>query len=787
MTGPYRFHTSSRKPGSSYRGTARRSTYVPAKTGGGVLQIFRNLEFPGLPGPGKTLLLLTGGGVLSILLFLLFFQLYMFITSFGMAQYLKGLEPVEPNRIMDRNQVLVSELFSRKTGNLKAASIPVSLKEKLLFVEDDSFYSHGAIHWPSVIRAVFINITALGYSQGASTITQQLARILLDRREKTIFRKLKEASLAYYLEDRLEKDEILAAYMNLVYLGHGSMGFTTAARFYYDKKLTELNFTEELILVCLPSAPERYSPLKNPNLLEIKMDAVYSRMREEKLSIPDLARYKRQKAAIFSSMNRSPGSSVFGNRTDYAPFVTEYIRMRIQELFGSQYEFGAGLKIETTLDRQLQKAAVSESMRWINSVKNKYPPVKMIGGKVVNDSRTGAAYRKFFNQAVSAGLVFGYSRAGTQKMGLQTASVGINPETGEILFLQGGTEFRSGNQLNRAINMRRQTGSAIKPVVYAAGIEDGIITAAGFLDDTPLFVSESKKSENDPGYWLPDNISGVYEGRIPVREALGRSKNIPAIRLAQQIGMNRLRNQFQKFFFMSESSMGQRFRDDYTIAIGSLEMSPLEMASAFSAFGNNGVIRRPYLIKRIVDRDGNVIFNGSEKDEFGLDVPFERRVMSGDTAQVMVSLLHESMIRGGTSRGGYSGPAVGKTGTSNDNKDAWFVGVTPGLSAAVWVGYDDPAYSMRYATGSSVAGPLWGRIVSKGMTEKGSFQFSPSAVTRRICEDTGELASPNCPKTRNELFVGEHIPVEICERHSKRGSNGGQSNDWSLNSSSDFE
>ena len=716
-------------------------------------------------------------------------QLYAWATEGSMGHYALRMEPVRENRIVDRNGKLIAELFSRKTGDLKPDQLPGSLKEKLIFVEDGNFYTHGGIDWFSMIRAVFANLVNVSYSQGASTLTQQLARILLNRREKTIFRKLHEASLAYYLEDHYSKERILTAYMNLVYLGHGAIGMENAAKFYFNKKIQDLDFVEELVLVCLPSAPERYSPLKNPKLLEKKMDAVYERMADSDWKVPSRKDYDREKYNLFRSMNRSPGESVFGSRVDHAPFVSEYIRQKIGVLLGSDYEFGAGLTVETTLDRKFQEAAAEESVAFIREVAPRYRAVRYEKGKRVRGEDAGDRLKDFYEDAGPALLAFGYPDQGGVEPILQAASVGIDPGTGEVLFLQGGTEFSSRNQLNRVVDMRRQTGSAIKPVIYAAGIASGVITAASNLDDTPLYVSETPQSPDDPGYWLPSNITGVYEGKMPVREALMKSKNVPAIRLAKEIGMERLSSQFRKFFFTTDDEFDRRFRPDFTIAIGSLEMSPLDMAVAFGAFGNNGVIRRPYLIRRILGPDGKVLFNGVERDEFQMRSPLERKVMSGDVAEVMASLMRDSGKYGGVGRGGFSSPdLLGKTGTTNDNRDAWFVGVLPGVAAAVWVGYDEPTYSMPGGTGSHLAGPLFGRIFSRAY-EQGNrnFEFDPHAVTREICAGCdGKLAGPYCPEKKTEIFALNRVPEEVCTDYDPDTKNN-PGEVWNLNRDSDFQ
>ncbi len=248
--------------------------------------------------------------------------------------YLARLKPVEPNRIVDRNGKLIGELFQNKTGSLKFNEIPKSLRDKLVFVEDQNFFSHGGVHWPSIFRAFLKNVVSAGYSQGGSTLTQQLARILLNDRSRRIVRKLRETALAYHLESKLSKEDILTAYMNHVYLGRGANGMQTAARFYFNKELKDLSFSEELALVSLPSAPRRYSPIRNPDRLFKKMSAVFDKMRDENFTSMTRVAFDGQANALFRGMNRSPEESIFGNRVNDAPFVSEYVRLRIAKILG---------------------------------------------------------------------------------------------------------------------------------------------------------------------------------------------------------------------------------------------------------------------------------------------------------------------------------------------------------------------------------------------------------------------------------------------------------------------
>lgn len=713
--------------------------------------------------------LLVLGGFIALIGALLYGSVVVVqLALFDPDPYISGMGSRSPDRIYDRNGQLISELFSLKTGNLKFEDIPKPMIDVLLFVEDEDFYSHGAIDFTATLRAVFINVTNAGFVQGASTITQQLSRILLDDREKTLTRKLKEASLAYALEARYTKNDILTGYFNNVYLGHGAYGFQTAADFYFRKTLVEINFTERLALASLPSAPERFSPLRNPEMLIRKMDHIYARMVEDGFPVPAQSDYESQKLSSLMHLNRSPTETVFGTRTDHGPYVTEYIRGKLREILGDEAESQSGLRIETTIDIDLQKSAVKHSREFLAEIRKQHPYRRP---EQNDESVLKERIRREYLLMALGGAVLGLPVPRTGNKRLETASIGLDPATGEILFMQGGSEFFPENQLNRSIQMRRQTGSAIKPIIYSAGAESGKVSPATPLEDSPLFFSGVKTADGKD-FWLPDNIDEDYEGIIPARIAMAKSRNIPAIRAAMMIGLDRVGEQFHKFFFHSDEAFARRFRAEQGVAIGILEMSPLEMASAFSAFANNGVIKRPYLIRRIISPTGKVLFDGTGKDEFRMQMPAEVKAIDGDAAEVVASMMQDSAKYGGTGRGGFNSPLLlGKTGTTNKHRDAWFVGVLPHLSAAVWVGFDNHIVAMNKGTGAGVAGPLFGRIVSgsgKGSElAKGGYTFDPRARSVSVCADTGLLPNGFCPRKKSDLFAAAGVPDKTCDKHGR--------------------
>lgn len=706
-----------------------------------------------------------------------------------LAFYLNRLERQKPNLVLDRNGELIAELFSVKNSNLKSNQLPLGIKKTAIFVEDSHFYEHKGIHWPSVLRASLANLFARRYSQGASTITQQLARILLWDRRKLILRKLKEVSLAYYLEKNFSKEEILSYWLNLVYLGHGSYGVQNAAQFYFHKDVKELDFFEELMIVCLFSAPEFYSPLRHPQRLQVKMNLVFQRMISEsyELALNNQKDYLQVSRKILFGMNQSPFSGVYGNRIDHAPYVTQYIRQKIESLLGKEYVHNAGLRIKTSIDLKLQKNSSLQSIKFLKEQAPFYPPVTIQDGKIIAQSLQDKIFNELSDSELA--LIFmGLSHHSPETNRLQTASIGIENKTGKILFMQGGARFHTQNQFNRSIQMYRQTGSAIKPVLYAIALEKGVISTSSLLEDRPVYQRVSEIPNRS--YWLPRNYSGIYEGQVSVRRALSFSQNMPALQVLSILGIKHVKKGFGRFFFPKTKILEQRFREDDTVAIGSLEMSPLELALAYSAFGNNGKIQRPYLILSIEDSNGQELYRSKDKDELELHIPSVRKVISGDTAEIMVSLLRSSSHRSGMSRSFVRKKnLVGKTGTSNDYRDSWFAGLTPEITSVVWVGYDTSSFSMNYGTGSKLAAPLCQRIMQE-ISSSSRFAFHPRARKAKICPSTGRIYTSSCPSTASiELFRRNQNLRKIPRTKKKirpfRSESSDKTHTW--NSSSDFE
>ena len=722
-------------------------------------------------------------GILGIISAPVYLRFTSLILLENPKHYLVSKEGYIPNVILDRNQKLISELFNKKSNQLNFNEIPMSLVKKIVFVEDKYFWKHNGIHWPSVLRAFIINLVNLGYKQGGSTITQQLARTLLEQRKKTIFRKIRESSLAYYLEENLTKQEILSAYLGLIYFGHGVYGIQNAAQFFFNKNMAELTFEEELVLVCLPSAPRHYSPLRNSKRLNRKMQLIYNNMQKtsslKKNSLLHKKElYKKRSSQLLRSFSlRSPYETVKNIKEDPAPYVSEHIRRKLKELFGEKYVYSAGLTIETTIDLEAQRKIGKESLLFSQRNSKRYPPkqIQYVKQKKNINNKQASVIRAYKEISIAT-LFFNLlpelpeppDLGNEKKETLQIASVGLKTGSNEILFMQGGSDFNVNNQLNRVTQMIRQPGSAIKPIIYASAIDKGLLHAASILEDKPIYV---KKLNN---YWIPRNINNVYSGLVSVRTALVKSQNIPAIQIGRKLGLDGLKKTFKDFFFPKESILQKRFRKDETIVLGSLDISPIELALAYSSFTNNGYIHRPILIKKITDSKGKLIYEKGINDEFSLNIPKERKVIRGDSAEVMISLLKQSAKNGGVWTGGLKKNSFfGKTGTTNSSRDAWFVGGTADLVTAVWVGYDKANYAIRGGSGTALAGPLWGLIMkhasaSISKAEKRNYIFFPTAKRLQICAGTDTLYFPECPsRPETELFTAKLRPRTAPRRQKK--------------------
>lgn len=584
--------------------------------------------------------------------------------------------------------------------------VPDLVRKAFLAAEDSRFYQHHGLDFRGIFRAFYTNLRKKGVYQGGSTITQQLAKNYFLTPEKTLSRKLKEMILAVVMEIKYGKDEILEIYLNEIYFGQkGSVainGLGEASYFYFGKPVKELSLEEGAALAGLIRAPNLYSPYINQDRCKARRDQVLNNMaRHGWITQADC------EAALASPVNPT-GYQVYGRR---APYFLDYLSGQIEELYSRDDLSRLGLSVFTTLDTQVQKAAETALSKGLARIEKDIPSLMR------NDPLKQ----------------------------LQGAIIVMQPKTGYILAMAGGRDY-SVSQFNRITQARRQPGSAFKPFVYLCGLDR--FTPASMLSNVP--VTYNVEGED----WTPENYSPVPEEQLRMRTALARSVNIPTVDLAMKMGMDAVVRTASEFQFSTP------LKPHPSLALGSMEVIPLELARAYCAFAADGLLPMPLSLKSVSDEKGMTL------NSRHMEV---QRATTPAKAYIMNSLLN-SVVEEGTAASlkalGIINPVAAKTGTTNDSRDAWFVGYTPEILALVWIGFDDGT-SMQ-GTGASAALPIWADLVKQipQYMSGGWFQRPQGIVDKVICAESGELAIPErCPETIKEVFLEELIPTEPCSIH----------------------
>ncbi|MGD9086233.1 MAG: PBP1A family penicillin-binding protein [Desulfobacterales bacterium] len=587
---------------------------------------------------------------LSILLFLILGAICgsiagaFFALTHDLPQ-IRALEHFKPDavtRIYSADKVLLAELFVEKREPVPLETIPRNLTAALVATEDRKFYKHSGVDLKGIARAIYKDIKAGEFVEGASTITQQLAKTLFLTPRKTLVRKLKEAILAFQLERRYTKDEILELYLNQVYFGSGAYGVESAAKIFFGKSVKDLTLSECALVAGMPKSPSRYSPLVNPDLAVKRRNTVLRQMHDTGI-ISD-AVYRQAKNEALDTDSRRSGPL-------QAPYFVEYIKSTLEDELGSTRLYKSGLSIYTTLNFQLQQAAE----------------------KAMADGL--------------AALTGRMQQAQIDDAGTQAALISIDLTTGGILAMVGGEDF-STSRFNRATMALRQPGSAFKPFVYAYAIEQGLAQNKTILDAPVVY-----RGAQDGQDWKPQNFSIGYKGEMTLRHALAISQNIPAVRLLQSLGPLSVAQ------FAHQLGIKSPLTSNLSLALGTSEVTLLELTAAYAVFPNKGERIEPYGILEVSDRQGRIIWRTK---------PQKRLVMSRSTAAIVTNMLEGVVNEGTGRRAQVLGKAVaGKTGTSNDYKDALFVGFSPRIIAGVWVGRDRGGSLGDRETGARAALPIW--------------------------------------------------------------------------------
>jgi penicillin-binding protein 1A len=581
--------------------------------------------------------------------------------------------PSVTSKIFDRNNRVVGEIYIEKRNVVPYQAIPPHVVNAFLAAEDANFFKHKGVDYFAIVRAIGKDVLSGGFAQGASTITQQTVKSLFLTPEKSIGRKLKELILAYRIEKKLSKEEILYLYLNQIYLGDGAYGVEAAAQTYFSRGVSTLTVAEGALLAGLAQAPSRYSPRGHIDKAKARQRYVLRRMAEVGFLDKDAA-----ERAYVARLALAPPST-FRSK---AAYFLEHVRNYLQEKYGTEAMYRSEFKIYTTIDGRLQEAAydaVTQGVRRIEEA-NRYK-------------------------------------------GLQAALLCMDPGTGGILVMVGGVDF-GASQFNRALQARRQPGSAFKPVVFSAALDKGK-TVVSTVDDSPI---EFSRSETE--MWKPKNYDGTFLGPIPMIEALAKSRNLATVRLLNEIGVDTAIRMARDLGIQSPIDR------NLSIALGSSGVTPLEMVAAYSTFAAGGQRPTPFFIREVQDAQGHVL----ERTE-----PRFVQAIAPETAYLTIRLMQE-VLRTGTaaSAARLSPNLAGKTGTTNENTDAWFIGGSPDLIAAVWVGFDTPASLGRRQTAASVALPIWTQFFGRALSFVPAREFpAPAGITfARVDPATGKALPP---------------------------------------------
>jgi penicillin-binding protein 1A len=645
---------------------------------------------------------------------------------------------------------------------------PVVLRNALVSIEDKDFYLHSGVNIWRILGAAYRDIESGGKVQGASTLTMQLARNLFLSPDRSFYRKMQEVLLAIQIERRFTKPQIFTLYANQIFLGHGAYGYQAASEYYFNKPAKQLTLEEAALLAGLPKAPQYYSPINHPERALKRRNLVLNAMVEDgKITAAQAAEAKSK--PIVLDLQKDPNS--------LAPYYVEEIRRYLEAKYGSDQVHEGGLRVYTSLDTDLQKsarqalldglAAYERRHGWHGRLLNviaqgerldKYvdpdwdeePEVNGYMHALVAAVSPGAAEVRFDRRSATLSqadvawtkqklpdilhqgdIVYikvaafepdGKARVSLeQDSGAEGALVAIDNSTGEIKAMIGGRDFNL-SKFNRATQALRQVGSSFKPYVYTAVIDQG-----GSPDDTILDAPITFQTASGP--YSPHNYDAKFEGTITLRRALAQSRNIPALKLADRVGIRTVIEYAHRFGITPNIS------PYLPVALGSAEITPLEQTSAFSVFPNDGVRVAPRYITKVTDYEGRIL-----EEDFS-DI---KDVVSARTARIMTSMLREVVLHGtAVAAAKMPYPLAGKTGTTNDFTDAWFVGFSPSLTCGVWIGYDEKKTLGEKETGSRAALPIWMQFMNAALSGKdpGEFQPPPSqgtAVARKV--DTPDVA-----------------------------------------------
>jgi 1A family penicillin-binding protein len=628
------------------------------------------------------------------------------------VEQVAGFVPDEASVVLDREGREVDKLFRVHRVVVGLDSLPEHVAQAFVATEDRHFYEHRGVDLRRVAGAAWQNVRTGGIAEGFSTITMQVARNVFPDRlpmhERTLNRKIAEIKVARQIEGRYGKDEILELYINQIYFGAGAWGIEAAAQEYFGKPATELTLPEAALIAGLPQAPSRLNPRENMEGALERRSVVLRRMEAAGYLDAEAAAAAQEMAPQLSrSRMESPVR---------AAYLVEHVRRIVQDQLGDVVYTG-GFRIHTTVDLDVQETLERELESQL---------------RAIEAGRYGTfPHRSYASVLADTARVLD----GPRTPYLQGAAIVMDIRTGDVLALVGGRDFED-SKFNRAVQARRQPGSAFKPFVYTAAIQAGYPPTT-ILEDRPY------RLVRDGQVWEPRNYDGSYAGDITMRRALTRSQNIATVRLAEQVGLDRVISTARALGIDGEIP---RYP---AIAIGAAEVTLLEMVTAYATLAALGERPEPRFVSHVTDRHGRTVWRVA---------PRTTNVMPRDVAFLATDLMRDVVDRGtGTAvrAAGFRHPAAGKTGTTNESADVWFIGSTPSIAAGIWIGTDERQRIMAQATGGRLAAPVWGRVM-RAVAATGEDWTPPPGVERLQVDEFGNVVAANCPtygELRQEYFL----------------------------------
>ncbi|MDR2351069.1 MAG: penicillin-binding protein 1A [Endomicrobium sp.] len=652
-----------------------------------------------------------------------------FIDNLPSIQQLGDYTPNLSTKIYDKDNNLIAEFFTERRTLAAINDIPANLQNAFISIEDNDFFKHWGISTKGIIRAFSRMLLKGRVAEGGSTITQQLAKTIFLTREKTILRKIKEALLTIQLEKNYSKNEILQFYINQIYFGNGAYGARAAAKIYFNKDTKDLNLAECAMLAAIPKSPNYYNPFKNAKTALLRRNLVLSRMGQL-----GYITQEKEKEAIETPLPVQDTSL----REEKGHYFVEALRLILEQKYGTNVLFRDGLSIYTTLDMQAQTAAekiIEESLSDFDKDKTSF-----------------------------------FERTKQMPIKVQGALIAVDPKNGAIRAMVGGRSFKE-SQFNRATQAKRQAGSAFKPFVYLTAIQQEF-TPVSTLEDKPLVfvynrgswdlvsrdityleIIAENVSEDDlidtSKIWAPKNYSKKFRGKVTLRTALALSINTCAVELIIKTTPAKVIEAAKNL------GINTPLINSYSLALGASDVILEQMVSAFAVFASGGIKTTPYIITQILDKDGKVLEE---------NIPEQKEVLSPQVCFILTNMLKAVVEKGsGWYAQNLGRPCAGKTGTTNDGSDAWFVGYTPQLVAGVWTGYDNRSMPLGdRVTGGGLACPIWTKFMKEALKGKPVLDFKqPDGIEWALIDpNTGLLALSKTPGSFLEAFRQGTIPTQ---------------------------